>query len=78
MTRYFTLPMYGTPYTKFCIVEHGVVTAIDISRPDGKEIPYPINVKYKLKPIRYADKSSDSKMVAFVGEEDVETSYPSV
>jgi len=50
---YFTLPMRGTPYNKFHHVENGEVTAIDVSRPDGDEIPYPVGVKFNLKPVTY-------------------------
>lgn len=56
---YFTLPLYGTPYHRFChLGQGGVVVAVDISRPEGEEVPIPHGVKFRLEPIQYGGVNS--------------------
>lgn len=50
MDRYFTLgPMHGTPYTRYAVLagEH-TVTALQISRPAGVEVPKPAHIIWKV------------------------------
>jgi hypothetical protein len=50
---YFTLPLWGTPYTRYFLVENNEVVSIDISRPDGREVPYITGVRHNIRPITY-------------------------
>jgi len=64
MATYFVLPMRGTPYHAYHIVENNEVVVIDISRPDGTEIEFPHGVRYKLRPIEYNKPPPGTKLPA--------------
>ena len=50
---YFTLPMLGTLYTRYFTVEDGEVVSVDISRPEGREVPYINGVRHNIRPVAY-------------------------
>ena len=51
--RYFVGPLLGTPYTRYFHLEGSTVVLIDISRPDGTEVPCPVGVKFKVRKQTY-------------------------
>ncbi len=55
MTRYFVIPETPSTPRRFAIVERGAVVQVLASRPDGEEIPRPLGVAWRLKPVDYTD-----------------------
>jgi hypothetical protein len=54
--NYFVLPILGTPYNRYHHLENNIVVAIDISRPEGVEVPIPDGVTYKVRLVEYPRK----------------------